>query len=673
MSAALYTLRLLKKMTVEPARKKRRVSPGEEDGNVPGFAKFDLEQDYARRAAKKSKKDKASDKLLVKTTDGWAENERLRQKDEEDADSFLASDDDAEGDSGVADLESKPALPPKPELPPHEQVRQAKEELAKVAGAISEDAEENIAQLSSLSQLAHSENPTVQKLALGTQLAVFKDIIPGYRIRPLSKDDMHGKVSKDVKKLRAFEQTLLSSYREYVHHLAALAKPSPSRDAKIASVALSCACALLTAHSHFNNRNDLIALVVRQLSSRNLTANATKCLEALEHLFRDDAEGHASLEAITQLSKMLKSKSYQVHQSVLNTFLHLRLLDEFAHKASPTTISNTTDSALTAGKKQGEKKQPREFRTKRERKLLRERKAVEKEFRVADAAVGYETRDKNQAETLKLVFVAYFRILKERDKARHLMSAVLEGLAKYAHLINREFFGDVLEVLRELIVEGEVEAEIDEEDEGLSEVVGNEGLSDIRKRSRRQMLLCIVTAFELLRGQQGAAREMQLDLEFFVGRLYAGLGAWAMDAEVEGDTFAVSAKAGGEARTTPTILLLLRALPSILVPRDAPPSRVAAFVKQLLTLSLHLPAKSAQAVLALLGQVVKVHGRKIGGLWRTEEKRGDGVWDPLAGSGSMEGVWASTVWEGEVLRSHWDQKVREGVREVERGVREARG
>ena len=59
-------------------------------------------------------------------------------------------------------------------------------------------------------------------------------------------------------------------------------------------------------------------------------------------------------------------------------------------------------------------KQKRNFRTKRERKTLRENKVVEKEMKEADATVSHEERDRMQSETLKLVFVIYFSILKAR-------------------------------------------------------------------------------------------------------------------------------------------------------------------------------------------------------------------------------------------------------------------
>lgn len=679
----------------ERATKKRRLSPPE-DGRtaVPGFAKWDLEQDYEQRLQKKKKKDDKKDRLMIKTTEGkLTENPRAEQEDEEeeekedDADSFLASE-DGDGDSGVADLQPKPK-PRKPSLPPTEQIRQAKEDLARIAGSISENPEEHIGQLGALAELAASDNVTIKKLALATQLAVFKDIIPGYRIRPLSKDDLVGKISKDVKKLRSFEQGLLSGYKDYISTLSSLAVAKPGRHpdqaaAKgLASVAISCACTLLTSVPHFNQRGDLVAILVKKLTSRHVDTDFVRCREAIEQLFRDDEDGHASLDVVGQLTKMMKGKNYNIHESVLNTFLHLRLLSEFAHKASTNKVDRYEEE------KTGPKpKQKREFRTKRERKVMRERKQVEKEMKEADATVSYEERDKNQSETLKLVFVAYFRILKGR--IQHLMGAVLEGLAKYSHLINQDFFGDVLEVLKDLINEAQAALVRDEDEEEEQE---NETELDeiLRRNATRESLLCIITAFALLQGQQDVAKSanaLNLDLSFFIKHLYQTLIPLSMDLDVE-----LSAKTAhlndpnglhvpstsskeNKVNVATTTVLLLRSLQSVLLPptntKAVPPVRVAAFIKQLETLSLHLPQKSAIAVLELLKHVTKTHGGRLAALWYTEERKGDGVFDPLSQEVESSNPFASTVWEGELLRLHFDPKVREAAKSIEGNVKAAR-
>ena len=49
-----------------------------------------------------------------------------------------------------------------------------------------------------------------------SQLAVFKDIIPGYRIRELTVKEKAEKVSQMVARTREWEQGLISVYQNYL-------------------------------------------------------------------------------------------------------------------------------------------------------------------------------------------------------------------------------------------------------------------------------------------------------------------------------------------------------------------------------------------------------------------------------------------------------------------------
>lgn len=288
-----------------------------------------------------------------------------------------------------------------------------------------------------------------------------------------------------------------------------------------------------------------------------------------------------------------------------------------------------------------------------------------------------------QAETLKMVFVAYFRILKARSDK--LMGAVLEGLARYAHLINQNFFGDILEVLRDYISNAEVSAAADDEDE---EELEEEEEHAVERNLTRESLLCVITAFALLQGQDGATAQtaLKLDLSFFITHLYRTLHPVALNPDIElsakslhlPDPNAPEAQtpASNKVNVQTTVVLLIRSLSSVLLPptalRAVPPIRIAAFCKQLMTISLQLPEKSCIAMLGLLTKVTKSHGSKIGALWYTEERRGDGVFDSLKPEIEGSNPFAGTVWEGELLRMHFCPTVREAVTGIEKNIMAAR-
>ncbi|CZR69780.1 related to NOC3 protein, required for maturation and intranuclear transport of pre-ribosomes [Phialocephala subalpina] len=671
-----------------PAIKRRKLTPPRTDGedsspstleHEPETSAFfqqasswNLEQDYETRPRKGRKKEKESTRLPIKTAEGLIQQ---AEAPEETADSDLewlgAEESEAE--------EEQEEIPKKPTVPVKQQILEAQEEMARIALLLTqEDPEEHVGAFKVLANFGQSHNATIKKLALRVQLAVYKDVIPGYRIRPLSEDDMETKVSKDVRRLRAYEQALVGGYQGYVRALAKLAQ-TPSRWSKdggpsLANIAISCACTLLVEVPHFNFRTDLLKILVGKLSTRRVDDDFVKCRETIETLFRDDDDGTPSLDAVSILTKMMKGKGYRVDESVLNTFLHLRLLSEFSWKASTNHIEKPEQEDGFGGKKLKEK---RVFRTKKERKLMKERKVIEKEMKAADATVSHEDRDRMQSETLKLVFVTYFRILKLRSP--NLMGAVLEGLASYAHLINQDFFGDLLEALKDLIGHAETGDDVEEgQDQDEDE--------ETTRNLTREALLCIITAFALLEGQDAAKAQatLSLDLSFFITHLYRTLYALSLNTDIElsakslhlpdpnDPSPAQPATKNNKVNVQTTTVLLLKSLTSILTPalgaRAVPPLRIAAFTKQLLTSSLHLPEKSCIAMTGLLGKVTKTHEKKIASLWNTEERRGDGTFDALGAEVEGSNPFAATVWEGELLRKHFSPAVRDGVKTMEKNV-----
>lgn len=676
---------MLENMATRPSKKRRLSPPHSDDGAsdvkaqkafFKNAASWNLEQDYESRPRKGKKKEKEHNRLPVKTADG-----RLQQAPTTFNDTASVESDGDWLDRDVSDHDGADSEPNQemaqsvPTLSEREQIFTAKEELAKIGVLLSEDPEEHPGAFKGLAKIGQSDIPAIQKLCLVTQLAVYKDVIPGYRIRPSSEDPADQKLSKEVRRVRSYEHALMTGYQVYLKELARYAKMKGSGDRHgLSKVAITCACTLANAVPHFNFRTDLLKILVGKLSSRKVDESFHKCLGSLETLFKEDEEGRPSMEAVSLLSKMMKAKSYQVHESVLNLFLHLRLLSEFSGKASRDAVERPDGADGKVPKKKWE------HRTKRERKAMKEDKALAKEMAQADALVSHEERDRMQSETLKLVFATYFRVLKQRQP--NLMGAVLEGLAKYAHLINQDFFGDLLEALKDLIRHSEEDLEADETEDGEDED-GDED-SPVRNTTR-EALLCTVTAFALLAGQDAhnARAGLHLDLSYFTTHLYQSLLPLSMNADLElgakslhlpdPDSPHSAVKKVNKVNLQTMTVLLVRCLTAVLLPpwniRSVPPLRLAAFAKQLMTTALQMPEKSCQAMLALVNDVSHTHGKKIASIWNTEERKDDGTFNPLSESLEGSNPFATTIWEGELLRRHYSPKVREGQKLLDKSLR----
>lgn len=206
-------------MASQPS-KKRRLTPSESEGSsVDGAnavkvqkaffksaANWTLENDYESRRKKKKLKDPI--KLPIKTADG-----RIEHIDDA-YDASVASDaewlQDADGHD-VDQSQDVPKVVETPRLSEREQILVAKEELAKAASLLNEDPDENPGAFKALAKVGDSPLPSIQKLSLVTQLAVYKDVIPGYRIRSVFEDAPGDKLSKEVRRTRTYETVSASS------------------------------------------------------------------------------------------------------------------------------------------------------------------------------------------------------------------------------------------------------------------------------------------------------------------------------------------------------------------------------------------------------------------------------------------------------------------------------
>ncbi|RUP51344.1 nucleolar complex-associated protein-domain-containing protein [Jimgerdemannia flammicorona] len=525
-----------------------------------------------------------------------------------------------------------------------------KELLADIAQKIIENPEGNIGQLKRLRKISQDENQKVRQLAFLTQLAVYKDIIPGYRIRALSDKERTAQVSKDVKMLRNFEQALLVNYQNYLQDLENESRILPlkpksdevpaeepaQRDEAVALVAVRCMCDLLTSVTHFNFRTNLMTAIVSRMSTVKWTEMLPLCCDAIIDVFQNDESGEASLDAVKVLTRMVKSKGYIVNEAALNTLLHLRLREELVPRSKAEAEAKQARNL--------KRKRQEQHRSRKQRKIDSERKEVEKELKEAEAMVNKEEKEKMQTETLKLVFATYFRILKHQ-KTSPLLPAVLEGLAKFTHLINVDFFEDLLEVLKKIMM-SHANDSLEQDDVSLF------------KFDTRRSLLCIITAFKLLSGQGEA---FNIDLKDFYTEMYSILLPLSYNTRLEDMSQrslhdeALPAKVESkhkQAHTATEEELMLMGLELLFFNRrqnQIPKDRAAAFVKRLALTSLNMPSKT---VVALLNYIRKLLMRQplLDALLSSEDKAGNGVYLSVLDDPELCNPFATSLWELQLLQ-----------------------
>ena len=173
-------------------------------------------------------------------------------------------------------------------------LNETKQSLVSLCDLIMKSPYEEISKLKHLRELLNLGDPlismSIRKLTMLSLVELFRDIVPGYRIRSLKEsskdesDELKKKkqrkretLSKDVKVIQHFEQTLLKHYQHFLHFLEQCAKKNlPAKSSAsiapsklhLGRLAVQCLCKLLTHLHHFNFRTNLVQVLVQLLGNR---------------------------------------------------------------------------------------------------------------------------------------------------------------------------------------------------------------------------------------------------------------------------------------------------------------------------------------------------------------------------------------------------------------------
>ncbi|KAG6879515.1 hypothetical protein C0992_001848 [Termitomyces sp. T32_za158] len=519
-------------------------------------------------------------------------------------------------------------------------IRAAKEQIAGICQEIVSDPENSLGLLRRLHTFSLSEittpshpdpvtnDPMIRKLSILSQLAVFKDIIPGYRIRALSDKEKAEKVSQMVARTRDWEQGLVTTYQTYLR----LLEEEIKARSDLANIALESVCALLKEAPHFNFRVNLMSCIVARLSKKSWDSSCELCLDTLIHVFRDDLTGVVSLEIVRLLNRMIKEKRFNVRPEVLSCLLHLRLKTELGVRASDSSVDKPVkkeSGSKAAARRAKGKNTELPHLSKKAKKALKEKREIDKEFREAEAEVDKEERVVTQTETLKLLFVLYFRILKN-PQPTPLLPAALHGISRFAHLVNIDFFKDLLTVLKELI------SRESHDDDTIDFTVTS--ANNIRHR----------------------LSSLNLDLSDFISALYALILPLSLMMDVDSAP-PLSVTGTSLMKTQSVSDMLFRTLNLVFSPRSlgttAPPGRSAAFAKRLLSASMHWPPAAAQRALDFVGGLI-AKDPKLEALLSTKDRTFNGIYRPDLDDPELSNTFGTSFWELHTLREkHWDPKV----------------
>ncbi|XP_010531985.1 PREDICTED: nucleolar complex protein 3 homolog [Tarenaya hassleriana] len=530
----------------------------------------------------------------------------------------------------------------KEDLTAEEVLENKRIKLAEIGMALLSDPETNIKSLKEMLETSKDENSKIVKLGLLSLLAVFKDIIPGYRIRLPTEKELEMKVSKEVKKMRFYESTLLKAYKAYLQKLIALEKQSVYNQ-----VVMRCICTLLDAVPHFNFRDNLLVAVVRNISSPDEVVRRL-CCSTIKSLFSNEGKhgGEVTVRAVRLIADHVKANDCQLHPDSIEVLLSLQF-DEDLRKSDAKEEEDRTKNRKNKKRKNHE--EPNQVQENERKKAKREmmskmRQEVAADYKAATVALDPMERRKMQTETLAAVFETYFRILRHTMQStvgseeanatltsgsfgpHPLLAPCLDGLGKFSHLLDLDYMGDLMTYLKRIA-------------SASNSVLGNSKQKESRSLSVSERLRCCVVAFKVMRNNLNA---LNVDLQDFFIQLYNIILEYRPGRD-QGEVLAEALK----------IMLCDE--------RHQDMAKAAAFVKRLATFSLCFGCAESMSALVTV-KLLLLKNVKCRNLLENDAGGGSvsgsiSKYQPYATDPNLSGALATVLWELNLLTKYYHPTV----------------
>ncbi|CAI4223227.1 unnamed protein product [Auanema sp. JU1783] len=444
-----------------------------------------------------------------------------------------------------------------------------KEEISTSCQSLLGDPESNIMKLRKLYRLCKGEEvhtlvrETVQKLAVVSMMQILVDIVPGYSIRVLTDEERQQKQKKETKKLIQYEESHLRYHLKFLQLCEKFAmKFDPkhhklvpeSFSYKIGFLSLKALCRIMVTCAHFNYTTNIVSMLVRLSSSKNKEV-ATLACDAIAKMFSEDVYLKMSLFGSRSISTYITKMKGRVNPDLIRTLLSLTIKEvEQRHNKS----QKTKIFAQRARVK-------KERSNKTARKYKKQLDKLEADLKELDNQEVLSEKLKNATEAMKYVFQAYFSVLKRMPDLK-LLEPCLEGLSQFAHLLNVEFFDDIVKTMEDLVE---------------------------RKNLRIvDQIYCIHTVFIILSGE---GKILNVDPSKFYRSLYRILNTLPFEAKPE--------------LKLKQLTVTAKALYCMLNERrkQVPLCRVAAFVKRLLAIATLMDDPYTLCIISIVRSLFIAH------------------------------------------------------------------
>ncbi|KAF2362862.1 Heat shock factor binding 1 [Trinorchestia longiramus] len=484
--------------------------------------------------------------------------------------------------------------------------------------------------LTSLVALLYEKDPdialTVRKMAALSLAVIFHNVIPNYKLNTMDRPGI--KLKKETRTLSVQENLLLVRYKYYLRGLEAMVrnakyhKFAPAH-LRMARVSLECFCELIVKHPTFNFSENIIILLVPFLA-HNKDELREVVKKAFETMLYEDETGLLSLRLMKHISQYVRKEDFKVHSDMFRVLLQLRVtqatpLDVLLEKRVETAreaVKTKENLKKVASKHVVKLTIPEKKRQKKIAKLEHKLKATKLEQNKAK-------HESIQTEILHILFGLLVHVLKNDGVNKQLLGVTLEAFAAFGHLINVDYFTDLVNNLERIL--------------------------KTRELSVRERVHCVQTVFRLLTGLGSALHN---DPSNFCDKLYELL------------MLLPSPEAREEA-----ILPTLRTLVLIFVgcKKRITGKMAMGFVKRLSTVALAME-HSCNIPLLMTVRSIMLNHRATECLLDTQQEGGWGVYCPTLDHPIHCNAAMATLWEMHLLARGYHSMTRQLASHLFRGA-----
>ncbi|KAG5490060.1 hypothetical protein JKF63_00179 [Porcisia hertigi] len=266
---------------------------------------------------------------------------------------------------------------------------------------------------------------------LNEECTILCDVIPSYRISStLEGEDGGGqRKQKEVYNVQKLEHEILTQYTHFLQLLRKLSRKTHPEQQALGS--RLCARLVKSSAPEFNHAEKLLSLAIDFANCKSVRV-AQPCQTALSELLDGQKVSDTTEHIVGALLRIVRKRSYAMNPKLLNLLLHVRVAMVDMHR------EDLTEEKV------------------KNKRLKKEDKELARQMQKSKARRDRAEIAAKQTRIVHRIFVIYLRVIEASKTCSpvhqtKILAPTLEGLVKFAPLVNVELYQQLMEALKDLV------------------------------------------------------------------------------------------------------------------------------------------------------------------------------------------------------------------------------